>query len=174
MAKDKKKKVQRPKALPPRGFRDYFGPEVAERQEMLAKIVDEKWLSAKGSYGFFAAQRQGNDIVLFHSDLMDYDSAIKYDYIILSYVFTLDLANALVHIDKVKSLLKPNGRIYVVDFHKYGSIIYKKYMNWHGIEMGVELLELLESNFKTSRKTIKSVYAGVWEYFMYEGKHVCD
>ena len=63
-----------------------------------------------------AKKKLGNDIVLFHSDLMDYDSAIKYDYIILSYVFTLDLANALVHIDKVKSLLKPNGRIYVVDF----------------------------------------------------------
>jgi len=40
MAKDKKKKVQRPKALPPRGFRDYFGPDVVERQQMLAKISE--------------------------------------------------------------------------------------------------------------------------------------
>ena len=40
MAKDKKKKVQRPKALPPRGFRDYFGAEVIERTQMLRQISD--------------------------------------------------------------------------------------------------------------------------------------
>ncbi len=40
MAKNKKQKVKRPKALPPRGFRDYFGAEVTERNEMLGKITD--------------------------------------------------------------------------------------------------------------------------------------
>ncbi|MEO1918526.1 MAG: histidine--tRNA ligase [Paracoccaceae bacterium] len=40
MAKNKKQKVKRPKALPPRGLRDYFGPEVVERNEMLGKITD--------------------------------------------------------------------------------------------------------------------------------------
>jgi len=40
MAKNKKQKVKRPKALPPRGFRDYFGAEVTERNDMLAKITD--------------------------------------------------------------------------------------------------------------------------------------
>ncbi len=40
MAKNKKQKVKRPKAIPPRGFRDYFGAEVVERNDMLAKIVD--------------------------------------------------------------------------------------------------------------------------------------
>jgi len=39
MAKDKQKKPQRPKAAPPRGFRDYFGPEVIHRQEMLRTIT---------------------------------------------------------------------------------------------------------------------------------------
>ncbi|KAB7613735.1 histidine--tRNA ligase [Amylibacter sp. SFDW26] len=38
MARDKKKKPQRPKALPPKGFRDYFGAEVAERSAMLSQI----------------------------------------------------------------------------------------------------------------------------------------
>ena len=33
MAKDKKQ--PRPKAQTPKGFRDYFGPEVTERTEML-------------------------------------------------------------------------------------------------------------------------------------------
>jgi histidyl-tRNA synthetase len=40
MAKDKKKKIQRPKALPPKGFRDYFGAEVEERNAMLAQISE--------------------------------------------------------------------------------------------------------------------------------------
>lgn len=40
MAKDKKAKVKRPKAASPKGFRDYFGAEVTERAEMLAKIAD--------------------------------------------------------------------------------------------------------------------------------------
>ncbi|MDH3667124.1 MAG: histidine--tRNA ligase [Paracoccaceae bacterium] len=40
MAKDKKKKPQRPKAVTPRGFRDYFGEEVAERRVMLDRICE--------------------------------------------------------------------------------------------------------------------------------------
>ena len=40
MAKDKTQKVRRPKAETPRGFRDYFGAEVAERNAMLARITE--------------------------------------------------------------------------------------------------------------------------------------
>lgn len=40
MAKKRKPKIQRPKAINPRGFRDYFGAEVVERNEMLGKITD--------------------------------------------------------------------------------------------------------------------------------------
>jgi histidyl-tRNA synthetase len=40
MAKDKKKKPMRPKALPPKGFRDYFGADVAQRNEMLSQITE--------------------------------------------------------------------------------------------------------------------------------------
>lgn len=40
MAKDKKKKILRPKALPPKGFRDYFGAEVDERNAMLRQITE--------------------------------------------------------------------------------------------------------------------------------------
>ncbi len=36
----KQKKAPRPKAETPKGFRDYFGQEVTERQEMLAKIAE--------------------------------------------------------------------------------------------------------------------------------------
>ena len=51
MAKDKKKKPQRPKAQNPRGFRDYFGAEVAERNAMLSKITE-----VYHSYGFDALE----------------------------------------------------------------------------------------------------------------------
>ena len=46
MAK-RKPKVMRPKALPPRGFRDYFGEDVRARADMLGKITD-----IYHSYGF--------------------------------------------------------------------------------------------------------------------------
>ena len=58
MAKDKKKKVQRPKALPPKGFRDYFGPEVVERQEMLQAISRVYQL-----YGFDPLETSGVETV---------------------------------------------------------------------------------------------------------------
>ena len=35
----KKQKTQRPKAQTPKGFRDYFGAEVAKRTEMLRTIA---------------------------------------------------------------------------------------------------------------------------------------
>jgi histidyl-tRNA synthetase len=40
MAKDKTRKTPRPRAETPRGFRDYFGPDVAERRAMLDRICD--------------------------------------------------------------------------------------------------------------------------------------
>ena len=43
----KKKKAPKPKALPPKGFRDYFGADVSERTEMLRQISDVYHL-----YGF--------------------------------------------------------------------------------------------------------------------------
>jgi len=39
MAKEKKKKIRRPRAETPKGFRDYFGAEVEERNEMLRRIA---------------------------------------------------------------------------------------------------------------------------------------
>jgi len=39
MAKEKKKKIRRPRAETPKGFRDYFGAEVEERGDMLRKIA---------------------------------------------------------------------------------------------------------------------------------------
>ena len=49
MAKDKKQ--NRPKAITPKGFRDYFGSEVTERNQMLQKIVE-----IYESYGFEALE----------------------------------------------------------------------------------------------------------------------
>ncbi len=40
MASGKKQKVARPKAIQPRGFRDYFGADVSERTQMLKGITD--------------------------------------------------------------------------------------------------------------------------------------
>ena len=37
----------------------------AEAQEMLARIIDEKWLSAEALYGFFPANSDGDDIAIY-------------------------------------------------------------------------------------------------------------
>ncbi len=56
MAKDKKQ--PRPKAAPPKGFRDYFGPEVAARDAMLAKIAE-----VYHRYGFDALESSAVETV---------------------------------------------------------------------------------------------------------------
>lgn len=58
MAKDKKKKVQRPRAETPRGFRDYFGAEVAERDIMLSAICE-----VYHRYGFDALETSAVETV---------------------------------------------------------------------------------------------------------------
>ncbi len=58
MAKDKTQKVRRPKAETPRGFRDYFGAEVAERNAMLARITE-----VYHRYGFDALESSAVETV---------------------------------------------------------------------------------------------------------------
>ena len=54
----KVKKQPRPKALPPKGFRDYFGQEVAERKEMLDRIA-----AVYHRYGFEALESSAVETV---------------------------------------------------------------------------------------------------------------
>lgn len=56
MAKDKK--TPRPKAITPKGFRDYFGAEVTERSDMLSKIA-----SVYHRYGFDALESSAVETV---------------------------------------------------------------------------------------------------------------
>jgi histidyl-tRNA synthetase len=54
----KPKKTPRPKAQTPKGFRDYFGAEVAERNHMLAQIAE-----VYHGYGFDALESSGVETV---------------------------------------------------------------------------------------------------------------
>ena len=54
----KEKKSPRPKAQTPKGFRDYFGPEVSERSEMLKTIT-----SVYHRYGFDALESSAVETV---------------------------------------------------------------------------------------------------------------
>ncbi len=58
MAKDKKQKVMRPKAIQPKGFRDYFGTDVSQRAEMLNTITD-----IYHRYGFDPLETSGVETV---------------------------------------------------------------------------------------------------------------
>jgi ubiquinone/menaquinone biosynthesis C-methylase UbiE len=119
-----------------------------------------------------AKKKLGNEVKLLNTDVLSYDPETKFDAILLSYVFTLDLEQTNLMIRKIKELLAENGTLYVLDFHKYGNSLYKKYMNWHGIEMGVQLLEALENNFVTEKRIVKKAYFGTWQYFLFKGANV--
>jgi S-adenosylmethionine-diacylgycerolhomoserine-N-methlytransferase len=121
-----------------------------------------------------AKEKNLDNVRFIESNMMDFDTEEKFDIILLSYVFTLDLRSVTNQLNKIKRLLKPDGSLFIVDFHRYGSKLYKKYMNWHGIEMGSELIEMLENEFNTKNKIIRKSYGGLWEYFMYEGINVKD
>ncbi|MDP4991622.1 MAG: ATP phosphoribosyltransferase regulatory subunit, partial [Marivita lacus] len=54
----KLKKQPRPKAETPKGFRDYFGAEVAQRNDMLAKIAE-----VYHRYGFDALESSAVETV---------------------------------------------------------------------------------------------------------------
>jgi histidyl-tRNA synthetase len=58
MAKDKKNKVQRPRAEAPRGFRDYFGSQVENRRKMLDQIAQ-----VYHRYGFDALESSAVETV---------------------------------------------------------------------------------------------------------------
>ncbi|MEM1066790.1 MAG: ATP phosphoribosyltransferase regulatory subunit, partial [Pseudomonadota bacterium] len=54
----KPKKTPRPKAEPPKGFRDYFGAEVTDRQAMLERIAE-----VYRRYGFDPLESSGVETV---------------------------------------------------------------------------------------------------------------
>ncbi len=54
----KQKKAPRPKAIPPKGFRDYFGSEVTERSHMLSQIAE-----VYHRYGFDALESSAVETV---------------------------------------------------------------------------------------------------------------
>lgn len=119
-----------------------------------------------------AKKKLHNSVELIETDLFDYQPKEEYDVILLSYVFTLELESTIPMIHKIKGLLKEGGTLYVLDFHKYGNSLYKRYMNWHGIEMGIELLDALRNNFKVEKNIVKKAYFGTWQYFLFKGKNV--
>jgi S-adenosylmethionine-diacylgycerolhomoserine-N-methlytransferase len=118
-----------------------------------------------------ADRKLDSSAVLEHISFLDYQSNYKFDKIILSYFFTISLRNIDRYIEKLKSLLIDGGHVYIVDFHKYGNEYYRRYMNWHGIEMNPNLSRALEDNFQTNMLNLRKAYAGMWEYFIFHGKY---
>ncbi len=116
-----------------------------------------------------AEKKLGNTVELEHTSFLNFTPDEKFDKIIFAYFFTISLNELTNNINKTKSILKKGGSIYVVDFHNYGNGIYKRYMNWHGIEMSPSLTKSLDSNFETTNLNIQKAYLGTWKYFHYEG-----
>src|SRR6056297_407260 len=104
MAKDKKKRAPRPKAQPPRGFRDYVGAEITRRRAMLDRICEVyhaygfdpletpavETVEALGS--FLPDVDRPNAGVFAWPDVDDPAEARKEDWIALRYDLTAPLA----------------------------------------------------------------------------------
>lgn len=116
-----------------------------------------------------AKNKLATNVSLEQTTFLDYNPENKFDNIVFAYFFTISFGELETHIAKAKSLLNSGGRIYVVDFYDYGNQLYKKYMNWHGIEMNPSLLSQLENNFTTEHSELHSAYFGLWKYFIYQG-----
>jgi histidyl-tRNA synthetase len=113
----KQKKQPRPKALPPKGFRDYFGADVTERAEMLQKIA-----GVYHRYGFDALESSAVETVealgKFLPDIdrpnegvfawQEDDSEGKGDWLALRYDLTAPLAR--VYAQNQNDLPKPYRR----------------------------------------------------------------
>ena len=68
--------------------------------------------------------------------------------------------------------LKPGGCIAVVDFHASRVPAFKRHMSGHHVRMDAHLLPILEANFKTEVRKVKSAWFGLWEYVVYVGVKV--
>lgn len=117
------------------------------------------------------AEKNTENVRLINTSLEDFQTDEKFDIIIASYFFTINFDGFLEQIKECKSMLTNDGEIFVVDFHSYGNVLYKSYMNYHGIEMGEELYNKLKSDFSCVDSEIKNAYLGLWKYFYFRGKN---
>jgi S-adenosylmethionine-diacylgycerolhomoserine-N-methlytransferase len=105
---------------------------------------------------------------LINEDIMDHD--MIYDTLILSYSITMMPYKRENIIAKCNDLLKTNGMIYVLDFHRSNNILHNKLMALHNIKIDTKLSEILKNNFMEISLKIYKAYFGVWEYFIFIGK----
>lgn len=76
-------------------------------------------------------------------------------------------------IQKVYDVVRPNGYIAVVDFHKANLTSFYQKMARKSVQMDATLLPLLRKHFTEHYQQVFSARLGVWEYFVFIGRKDC-
>lgn len=94
----------------------------------------------------------------------------KPDLILFSYSLSMMNPGWEMALQKAGELLSDNGVIAVVDFDDTPLSMYRRYMASYHVRMDGHLLPALSTQFKPINSTQRSVYAGLWRYFIFVGK----
>lgn len=90
--------------------------------------------------------------------------------ILISYCLTMVNPGWEAIIRQAAEDLTAGGKIAVVDFHQSRVGWFRRWMRFNHVEMEGQLLPVLESTFSTVSLKKRSVYFGLWEYFVFVGE----
>lgn len=107
------------------------------------------------------------NIVIEHSP---FPSVRQFDVVLFSYALTMMNPGWEFWITATTALLKPNGYLAIVDFHRSPFQWFAKHMSNHHVRMDAHLLPAFQNNFKTFNLEIRKAYFGLWHYLVFIGK----
>jgi S-adenosylmethionine-diacylgycerolhomoserine-N-methlytransferase len=89
----------------------------------------------------------------------------QYDIVVFSYVLTMINPDWQLWIDSFVHKIKPNGAIYIVDFHNSRFPWFHNHMKNNHVIMNGQILEKLKNQFEVSY-SISNSFLGIWTYFI--------
>lgn len=94
----------------------------------------------------------------------------NFDLILCSYSLTM-MGQAIHTIfDHIHKDLSPKGFVAVVDFEQSPSALFRRWMLRNHVTLNGELFQYLQKYFQPVDQTSRSVYGGLWSYFMFIGQ----
>lgn len=107
------------------------------------------------------------NIVIEHSP---FPSVRQFDIVLFSYALTMMNPGWDFWVSESAALLKPNGYIAIVDFHRSRFRWFTKHMSNHHVKMEAHLLPEFQKSFKSFNVEIRKAYFGLWYYLIFVGK----
>jgi cyclopropane fatty-acyl-phospholipid synthase-like methyltransferase len=102
--------------------------------------------------------------------ILDHNPIHKYDLIYASYSLSMMTSIYDSLFIKLRDILAENGRIFIVDFYKSPSTLFKKWMGFNHVNFLSNHIKRLQLHFHISEIQRTKVYFGLWEYALIELK----